>query len=247
MPENPKSFPSSPVSLIAQIQHGSRRQCEDAARGIAERFWSPSVFFVVAALRQPVDEAYDTTSSMVARFLENPRSFVDGIDRTMGGLRVYWRTCLRNELNRKHRQRNTLTHGRGVPHVSFEEVQAECETIASLAKDPEHGFDLGVARRTMADALHALEGEETAAGRGARFAVLKPALEGDARGYAEMERELGITPEALRVAVHRLRKRFREMFRERVMQTMSGSPTDEEVDEEVRQLAGSLAGAAGAA
>ena len=48
---------------------------------------------------------------------------------------------------------------------------------------------------------------------------------------------LGITPNALGVSVHRLRRRFGELLREEVSQTVSG-PAD--IDDELRHLLAAL-------
>ena len=51
--------------------------------------------------------------------------------------------------------------------------------------------------------------------------------------YAEAASALGMNDGAVKVAVHRLRRRFRELFREEVAQTVAGP---EEIDEEIRHL-----------
>jgi transposase-like protein len=51
--------------------------------------------------------------------------------------------------------------------------------------------------------------------------------------YAQGAQRLGITEEALRKAVQRLRKRYQELFRQEISQTLA-NPT--EVEEELRYL-----------
>jgi len=55
--------------------------------------------------------------------------------------------------------------------------------------------------------------------------------------HAETARRLGMTEGALKVAAHRLRKRYRELLRDEIAQTVA---TPELVDEEIRYLLDSL-------
>ena len=50
---------------------------------------------------------------------------------------------------------------------------------------------------------------------------------------AELAGELGITVEALKVAVHRLRRRYGELIRAEIAQTVT---TPEEIEDELREL-----------
>ena len=56
--------------------------------------------------------------------------------------------------------------------------------------------------------------------------------------YATLAREMGTSEGALKVAIHRLRKRYRELFRQEIAETLSDPA---EVDSELRYLAAALA------
>ena len=78
------------------------------------------------------------------------------------------------------------------------------------------------------------------AGKARQFAVLRPAISGDAeRGlYARISAELGLSQEAARAAAHRLRLRFRELMREEILLTLDDSA---DVEEEIQALFAALA------
>jgi RNA polymerase sigma-70 factor (ECF subfamily) len=79
-----------------------------------------------------------------------------------------------------------------------------------------------------------LRSEETSAGRPERFDVLKPFLGADqASAYPEAAERLGLGEGAVRVAVHRLRRRFGEVVREEIARTVA-DPGD--VESEIRWL-----------
>jgi RNA polymerase sigma-70 factor (ECF subfamily) len=71
--------------------------------------------------------------------------------------------------------------------------------------------------------------------RGTEFDRLKACLLGDAPpgGYDAVARELGTTAGAVKVAVHRLRRRFRTELHRQIAETVA-DPAD--VDDELRHL-----------
>jgi hypothetical protein len=72
----------------------------------------------------------------------------------------------------------------------------------------------------LARALDRLGREQE--GKGEQFAALKPWLTGDKQdaSQAELAARLGLSEGALRVALHRLRKRFRELVKEEIAATV---------------------------
>ena len=74
-----------------------------------------------------------------------------------------------------------------------------------------------------------------------QFEKLKPCLTADSSRipYASLAEELGMSEGALRVAVHRLRKRYRALLTDEIARTLS-SP--EAVEDEMQALFAVLAG-----
>ncbi|MGC3991504.1 MAG: hypothetical protein QM796_17820 [Chthoniobacteraceae bacterium] len=73
------------------------------------------------------------------------------------------------------------------------------------------------------------------AGRGPSFGELRFAIAGEksATPYRELAEKLGMSEEAVRVAIHRLRQRYRVTLRDELRQTVSN---EEEVEEELKYL-----------
>ena len=93
---------------------------------------------------------------------------------------------------------------------------------------------------TMLDrVLKQLQDEYAAADKATFFACLSPFLSGDRsnEGYAGVCETLQLSPEAARVAAHRMRKRYRQILREEIAHTTAAP---EEVDDEIRQLFAAL-------
>ena len=80
--------------------------------------------------------------------------------------------------------------------------------------------------------------EYAGTGKGELFAVLEAYLTGDAgSSYAEAASKLKMTEGAVKVAVHRLRRRYGEVLRAEIARTVA-SPAD--VEDEIRHLFAAL-------
>jgi RNA polymerase sigma-70 factor (ECF subfamily) len=92
----------------------------------------------------------------------------------------------------------------------------------------------------MDGALRALQHEFISEGKPREFEILKPWLGGEAMEMtqAQAASALGVSEGAVKVMVHRLRKRFRELVRKELAETVAfGS----EIDDELRYLVEVLA------
>ena len=94
----------------------------------------------------------------------------------------------------------------------------------------------GVGGAALLDrALGVLAAEHEAAGKAGQFEALKPWLTGDTENLspAEAARKLGLNEGAVKVAIHRLRRRYREVIKNEVGRTVN-DPAD--VDKELHYL-----------
>ena len=73
------------------------------------------------------------------------------------------------------------------------------------------------------------------------FDRLKASLGGETGGapYSQVASELGMTESAVKVTVHRLRKRYQQLLRDEIAQTVT---SEEEVEEEIRYLIEAIRG-----
>jgi hypothetical protein len=93
----------------------------------------------------------------------------------------------------------------------------------------------------VARAIDALRGECTCEGRGELFEQVKPWLtgDGDHGDQAELAGRLGMNSNALKVAIHRLKRRFRQLLKEEIAGTLEDPGL---VETEMRALFASLGG-----
>ena len=105
---------------------------------------------------------------------------------------------------------------------------------------PERAYERSFALALLDEALARLAAEQAKAGKAAQFARLQPFLGPDteAPAFAELALDLGTNEGALRVALHRLRRRYGELVRLAVLDLVT-DPAD--VDAELRALSDALA------
>jgi RNA polymerase sigma-70 factor (ECF subfamily) len=90
-------------------------------------------------------------------------------------------------------------------------------------------------------ALTRLRERYVRSGKADHFEALKVFLSGEKRPvpHAEVARQLGLSELAIKVAIHRLRKRFQDALREEIAQTVTSK---QEIEVELRALYAALDG-----
>lgn len=106
------------------------------------------------------------------------------------------------------------------------------------AVPPDEAFDRLWANAVLARSLGRLEADCVSEGKAKQFEILQPWLAGGAdRPQADAAFELGMSESAVRVAIHRMRKRFRKAVLGELAQTVG---PDIPVQEEMQHLFAAL-------
>ncbi len=178
--------------------------------------------------------ARELTQEFFARLLA--RDGFATADPARGRFRSYVLGALRHFLGDQRDRDGAAKRGGGAIHEPLPEASDTSpgrELAAPAAVSAEAWFDRQWALAIMDRSLAALAEEHAAAGKAEQFERLKPWLVGAAAAQAEVAAQFGWSEGALKVAVHRLRKRFRELVRAEVAQTV---PAFADVDAELRYL-----------
>jgi RNA polymerase sigma-70 factor (ECF subfamily) len=233
-------FETTNWSLIVRAKDGSSAAARTALAGLCESYWPPVYAFIRRRGLAPAD-AEDLTQSYFARFFE--KDYLRDFRPQAGRFRTFLLSSVSHFLANEWDRERAKKRGGGHAPISLDAASAEqrlrLEPVDRLT--PEALFARQWAAAVLARGLERLREEQTAAGGGARFARLKPFLTGDGAtaDYAALAAELGTSAGALRVAVHRLRRRFAALLREEVAHTVA---TPDEVDAEIRFLLETLRG-----
>jgi RNA polymerase sigma-70 factor (ECF subfamily) len=139
------------------------------------------------------------------------------------------------------RQRAHKRGGGAVGPLEFLSGEERYQREPAHDETPERIFERRWALSVLDRVVEKLRNEFVQHGRPEHFERLKVFLLGqsDAQPYAALAREMNTSEGALKVAVHRLRKRYRELFRQEIADTVADPA---EVESELRFLVAALSG-----
>jgi RNA polymerase sigma factor (sigma-70 family) len=239
-PSKDGGFVTTHWSVVMAAGTGHSAQAAEALEQLCRTYWYPLYAFV----RRHVSEAHDAedlTQEFFTRFLA--KEYFGRADPALGRFRSFLLACLKNFLAEQQRQAQRLKRGGRQTPISWDSQTAEERYRLEPADPvtPEQVYDRRWALTLLETVLARLTAEQSAAGKEQAFTQLKDCLWGEGRetGYAEMAARLGMTEGAVKVTVHRLRRRFRDLLREEVAHTVAA---DAEIDEELRHLIGVIRG-----
>ena len=230
----PSHFATTHWSLVLASRDRAEPGARDALASLCDTYWYP-LYAYVRRRGHGADDAHDLTQEFFARLLE--KDFLAGVDRAKGKFRSFLlATCNHFLANERDRAR-ARKRGGGRLVLSLDAADAEGRYRAEPADGltAEKLFERRWALTLLEQALARLRQESAGAGKGQLFEALKGTLTGDgtAEPYARIGRDLGLSEQAVKTAVHRLRRRYQELLRAEVAQTVA-SP--EEVEDELRDL-----------
>jgi RNA polymerase sigma-70 factor (ECF subfamily) len=158
-------------------------------------------------------------------------------DPNRGRFRSFLLSSLKNFASNEWRDAQTLKRGGGLVQRSFNLDSGEHQYSQEPSHEltPERIFERRWAMLVLERALANLSDEFTASGKKELFEQLKFYLTGDplSAHYREVAAKLGISEGAVKVAVHRLRRRYQECLRAEIAETVAESS---QIDDELRAL-----------
>lgn len=218
----------SVVLEAARFKVGSSAALEE----LCTAYWRP-IYAFIRRRGHPTEQARDLTQGFFALFLE--RRDVEAVDPSRGRFRSYLLAAVKNFLANEKARALALKRGAGaVPlSLSFDDSGLGFEPVDE--RTPEADFERQWALAVLRRALERLREEQTAKGRSEIFERLKPTLAGERvdGGYAAVAGEMGLTTVAVKVAVHRLKKRYGELLLEEVARTVD---LPREIEDEMQVL-----------
>jgi DNA-directed RNA polymerase specialized sigma24 family protein len=229
-----QGFTTTHWSVVLGAADGDSLNARAALEQLCGKYWYPLYAFVRRRGWDPHDAA-DLTQAFFAFLLE--KETLKRADRERGRFRSFLLAALDNFLNNEHHKQHAIKRGGRCPLVSLDASAAEekycVEATDSLT--PEKLFERRWTTTLLEQVLARLKQEFVAGGKARLFETLEPGLTGElAEGaYAQWSMKLGMSPGAVKVALHRLRRRFGEALRHEIAHTVADPA---EVDEEIRHL-----------
>ena len=237
-PSGPREFATTHWSLVgaANLNEASETRARAALEELCRAYWYPLYAFVRGRGHAAVD-AQDLTQAFFARIIET-RGFASA-DRARGRFRSYLLGAMKHFLANEWHRAKTQKRGGQVRFIEWDALDPEgrytshAQTPAP-SEDSDLQFDREWALETTATALQALRAEMAKAGKSQQFDVLKGSLTGqEVPSREEIATRLGMSEGAVKVAVHRLRKRYRMLLKTAIAETVSD---EAELEDEMRYL-----------
>ena len=231
---SPRWFATTHWSVVLLAGGSDSPRAGAALEKLCRTYWYPLYAYVRRKGHDPHD-AQDLTQAFFARLLE--KNYVAQADRERGRFRNFLLTALTHFLADEWDKARRQKRGGGREIISFDAASAE-ERYRLEPIDPLDAAKLYERRwvtTLFEQVLARLEQEFRDSGKGELFDRLKDSLlaEPDGRSYAEVGAALGLTEDAVKKAMQRMRGRYRELFREEIAQTVA-SPG--EVEDELKHL-----------
>lgn len=233
-PSSPESaFPETPWTVLVNAR-ADNTLGSDALAELCRLYWFPVYAYIRRRGRSPHD-AEDLAQSFFEGFLRRGDFAV--ADPAKGKLRSYLATAVSHYLSQEYRKSVAEKRGGGARHFSIDAESAE-ERYRHEPEDslsPEKLFERKWALEVLHHVMDDLQADYLRMEKGDVFENLSGFLTGKSAsaGYAEAGEKCGLSSDAVKMAVHRMRKRFRNLLHRHIAATVE---TAEEVEDEIQWM-----------
>ena len=234
----PSQFPATRWSLVVAAGDPHRKEARSALVSLCESYWYP----LYAYLRRrgySSDQAQDLTQEFFVRMIEG--RYLDRAEPEKGRFRAFLLTSLKFFVADEDDRRRARKRGGGmVVPLEFSSGEERYQREPGHDETPERIYERRWALSVLDRVVEKLRNEFVQHGRPDHFERLKVFLLGQSDApYGALAQELNTSEGALKVAIHRLRKRYRELFRQEIADTVADPAA---VESELRHLAAVLTG-----
>jgi RNA polymerase sigma factor (sigma-70 family) len=227
-------FATTHWSVVVAAGRRSSPQAQEALATLCRAYWYPLYVFI---RRQgfSAEESQDLTQEFFARLLE--KHFLAQVDQEKGRFRSFLLAACKHFLSNERDRARAKKRGGGRELISIDVADAENRYRLEPAYDltPEKLFERRWVLTLLDQVLMQLRNESVRDGKEEQFNCLKDYLTGNKgrTSYRETAEKLGVTEGAVKVAAHRLRKRYRELLRDEIAKTLNEGDS---IEDEIREL-----------
>ena len=227
------AFDTTRWSLVSAAG-GDDSAARAALAGLCEIYWYPLYAYVRRRGASP-DDARDLTQGFLTSLLER-RAF-ENLRQERGRFRSFLLASLQHFLSNDAAKRHALKRGGDIPplSLSFDDAEGRYRIEPAEPATPQTLYERRWALTVIEGVLADLRKQWRSAGRVSEFDELKACLLGEIPdgGYAAIAEKLASTEGAIRVAAHRLRRKFQKQLRAEIAETVSDAS---DIDDEIRYL-----------
>jgi RNA polymerase sigma-70 factor (ECF subfamily) len=227
-------FATTHWSVVLKAKLSDAAASQMAMEQLCRAYWPPIYSYIRRDGYRPED-AQDLTQEFLSRFVH--REWLDHLRDRRGRFRSFLLTFLKHFLSDQRDRDHAQKRGGDQRFVSLNAYEAEERSVLEPcdALTPELAYERRWVQALMVQAVERLRREYAGSGRASLFAALQDVQPGE-RGeisYAEIGVSLGLSEQAVKNAVHRLRRRHRKILQEEIARTVAN---DSEVEDEIQHL-----------
>jgi RNA polymerase sigma-70 factor (ECF subfamily) len=227
-------FATTQWSLVVAAGDLLRPDANAALATLCERYWYP-VYAFVRRRGYIAADAQDLTQEFFATLLE--KEYLRSADRERGRFRTFLLTAVARFLSKQVERAAAQKRGGGRKPLSIDLADAEGRYLLEPADryTPEVLFERRWAMMLLDRAIGRLASDYARKGKSSLFERLRPHLIGsdNEAEYGALATGLDMTTGALKVAIHRLRRRFGQTLKEEIADTVAGP---DELEDEINRL-----------
>jgi RNA polymerase sigma factor (sigma-70 family) len=228
LPARGDRFATTRWSMVVSAGGSRSSEASRALATLCENYWFPLYAFVRRA-GYTVEDAQDLTQEFFVRLLA--KNYLAVADPQRGRFRSFLLGAMKHFLAHQQRRQTTQKRGGHQPTISLdfhsgEECYRRIEPTDNLT--PERLFEKRWALTLLDLVLTRLREEFHAIGKVDLFDSLKQFLAGGTAKsctYSEVAQQRGMSEGAVKVAVHRMRRRYRKLLMEEIARTIVGPET----------------------
>ncbi|HLX63481.1 MAG TPA: sigma-70 family RNA polymerase sigma factor [Planctomycetota bacterium] len=227
-------FTTTRWTVVLSAGRQATAESGQAMEELCRTYWYP-LYAYVRRKGFGHEDAEEHVQAFFAYFIE--KNFLDSVNSEKGKFRAFLLAAMKNFLGHQRESASRVKRGGQATLLSLDWQSAEQRYRIEPADclTPEKLYERAWVVTLLEHVIARLGDECAAEGKAALFEQLKPSLMATSASidYAQAAAALKTTETAMRVAVHRLRKRYRELLRDEIAQTLS-NPS--QIEDEIRAL-----------
>jgi RNA polymerase sigma factor (sigma-70 family) len=233
------NFPPTRLSVVERTRSADAETRRLAYATIIEAYWKPVYKYLRLKWNLDAEAAADITQEFFASTLE--KDVLGRFDPERARFRTYLRLCVDGFASNVRKAEGRLKRGGGITPVSLDFATAEGEILRhepSVPADVDEMFYQEWVRSLFQGAVADLRSTARASGREVMFVVFERydlVAPEDRPTYAELARELELTPATVTNHLAAMRRQFRRHILERLRELTS---SDDEFEAEAKRLLG---------
>jgi DNA-directed RNA polymerase specialized sigma24 family protein len=227
-------FTTTHWSVVLAARQPDAPAAQQALEQLCQTYWYPLYMFIRHQGYSPED-AQDLTQAFFERVLA--RNYFDQVSRDKGRLRAFLLAALKHFLSDQRDRDRAAKRGGGATVLSLDAQTAEeryqLEPVDTMS--PDRLYERRWAFTVLDAARERLRQEFVTDGKSDLYEQLNALENGEQSDctYAEVGQRLGLSEDAIKSAVVRLRRRYGQLLRREIAQTVAISA---EIEKEIQHL-----------